>query len=52
MMMLRDQLIEYVQKMSNPRPLVDIADPKPNSYEYAAHITLTDIARFQRGKSL
>ena len=52
MMMLRDQLIEYVQKMSNPRPYVDISDPKPNSYEYAAHITLTDIARFQRGKSL
>ena len=52
MMMLRDQVIEYVQKMSNPRPYVDISDPKPNSYEYAAHITLTDIARFQRGKSL
>ena len=52
MIMLRDQIIEYVQNMSNPRPYVDIADPKPKSYEYAAHITLSDIAKFQRGNSL
>ena len=52
MMMLRDQIIEYVQKMSNPRPYVDIADPKPNTYEYAAHITLQDLRRGCKGSSL
>ena len=52
MIMLRDQLIEYVQKMSNPRPYVDPDPNAPKSYEYAAHITLSDIARFQKGHSL
>ena len=49
---IRDQIVEYVQNMSNPRPYVDISDSKPKSYEYAAHITLSDIARFQKGHSL
>jgi len=25
---------------------------KPNSYEYAAHITMSDIAKFQKGSTL
>ena len=51
-MLIRDEVIQHVQNMSNPRPLVE-PDPKaPKSYEYAAHITLSDIARFQRGHSL
>ena len=67
MIMLRDQIIEYVQKMSNPRPFIDERPQIPTlpekevpvesyveskSYEYAADITLRDIARFQRGHSL
>ena len=52
LMLIRDEVIQHVQNMSNPRPLVE-PDPKaPKSYEYAAHITLSDIARFQRGHSL
>ena len=55
-MTLRQQLIEYVQSMSNPRPR-PLQSPtssgdQPTSYEYAADITLADIARFQRGSSL
>ena len=50
MMMLRDQLIDYVQKMSNPRPYVDPKAPK--SYEYAAHITMADLRRGYKGSSL
>ena len=46
---IREQVIEMVQNMSNPR---DPDTPTPQSYEYAAHITLSDIARFQRGNSL
>ena len=64
---IRDQVIEMVQKMSNPRPYVDERPQIPTlpekevpvesyveskSYEYAADITLRDIARFQRGHSL
>ena len=52
MIMLRDQIIEYVQNMSNPRPYVDPDPNAPKTYEYAAHITLSDIARFQKGHSL
>ena len=50
MIMLRDQIIEYVQKMSNPRPYVDHKAPK--SYEYAAHITMADLRRGYKGSSL
>jgi len=46
---IRQQVIEMVQNMSNPR---DLDASTPQSYEYAAHITLSDIARFQRGSSL
>ena len=76
---IRDQVIEMVQKMSNPKPFVDeglkipgkdVSDQVPGlypeaiapretesyieskSYEYAADITLSDIAKFQRGSSL
>ena len=64
---IRDQVIEMVQKISNPRPFVDERPQIPTlaentvpvesyveskSYEYAADITLKDIARFQRGSSL
>ncbi len=56
MMMLREQVINMVSKMKNPhpRPLEPptSSGDKSNSYEYAAHITLSDIARFQRGSSL
>ena len=54
--------------MSNPRPFIDERAQIPGklpeypvatesyveskSYEYAADITLSDIARFQRGNSL
>ena len=56
-----------VQNMSNPRPFIDERAQIPTltentvpvesyveskSYEYAADITLTDIARFQRGNLL
>ena len=52
--MLRDQIIEYVQGMTNPRPYINQQESSntPNTYEYAADITLSDIARFQRGNSL
>ena len=64
---IRDQVIEMVQKISNPRPYVDERPQIPTlaentvpvesyvqskSYEYAADITLSDIAKFQRGHSL
>ena len=64
---IRDQVIEMVQRMSNPRPYVDQRPQIPTlaentvpvesyveskSYEYAADITMTDIRRFQRGSSL
>lgn len=64
---IREQVIEMVQKMSNPRPFVDERAQIPTltentvpvesyveskSFEYAADITLKDIARFQRGTSL
>ena len=64
---IRDQVLEMVQNMSNPRPFVDERPQIPTltentvpvesyveskSYEYAADITLRDIARFQRGHSL
>ena len=50
MIMLRDQLIEYVQKMSNPRPYIDPKAPK--SYEYAAHITMAELRKGYKGSSL
>ena len=64
---IRDQVLEMVQNMSNPRPFVDERPQIPTlaentvpvesyveskSYEYAADITLSDIAKFQRGHSL
>jgi len=64
---IREQVIEMVQNMSNPRPFIDERAQIPTltentvpvesyveskSYEYAADITLTDIARFQRGNLL
>ena len=64
---IRDQIVEYVQNMSNPRPFIDERPQIPTlaentvpvesyveskSYEYAADITLSDIRRFQRGNSL
>ena len=64
---IRDQIVDYVQNMSNPRPFIDERLQIPTlaentvpvesyveskSYEYAADITLSDIARFQRGNSL
>ena len=64
---IREQVIEMVQNMSNPRPFVDERPQIPTlaentvpvesyveskSYEYAADITLADIRRFQRGTSL
>ena len=67
MIEIRNQVIEMVQNMSNPRPFVDERPQIPTlaentvpvesyveskSYEYAADITLKDIARFQRGSSL
>ena len=50
MIMLRDQIIEYVQNMSNPRPYVDPKAPK--SYEYAAHITMAELRKGYKGSSL
>ena len=67
MIEIRNQVIEMVQNMSNPRPFVDERPQIPTlaentvpvesyveskSYEYAADITLQDIARFQRGNLL
>jgi hypothetical protein len=64
---IRDQVINMVQNMRNPRPFVDERAQIPTlpknpvatesfveskSYEYAADVTLTDIAKFQRGSSL
>ena len=64
---IREQVIEMVQNMSNPRPYIDERPQIPTlaentvpvesyveskSFEYAADITLKDIARFQRGTSL
>ena len=67
LMEIRDQVIDMVSKMKNPLPFVDERSQIPTltentvpvesyveskSYEYAADITLRDIARFQRGHSL
>ena len=68
LMEIKDQVINIVRDMSNPRPYVDERPTIPGklpehpvatdsfveskSYEYAADITLSDIARFQRGSSL
>ena len=64
---IRDQVLEHVQRMANPRPFIDERPQIPTlpekevpvesyveskSYEYAADITLSDIAKFQRGSSL
>ena len=64
---IRDQIVEYVQNMSNPRPFIDERPQIPTlpekevpvesyieskEYSYAADITLSDIAKFQRGSSL
>ena len=64
---IRDQIVDYVQNMSNPRPFIDERPQIPTlaentvpvesyveskSYEYAADITLRDIAKFQRGQLL
>ncbi len=64
---IREQVIEMVQNMSNPRPFVDERPQIPTlaentvpvesyveskSYEYAADVTLADIRRFQRGQLL
>ena len=55
---IRDQVIDMVRRLKNPIPLVEpTLEPPVNedgskSYEYAAHVTLTDIAKFQRGSSL
>ena len=58
LMDIKDQVIDMVRRMKNPIPLVEpTLEPPVNedgskSYEYAAHVTLTDIAKFQRGSSL
>ena len=65
---IRDQVIDMVSKMKNPRTYVDETpripgklpeypvDPdsyiESKSYEYATDVTLSDIAKFQRGSSL
>ena len=64
---IRDQIVEYVQGMTNPRKFIDEGKSIPTlpeypvatesyleskSYEYAADVTLSDIAKFQRGSSL
>ena len=51
MIMLRDQIIEYVQNMSNPRPYIQ-DDNTPKSYEYAAHITMAELRKGYKGSSL
>ena len=68
LMDIKDQVINMVRTMSNPRPFVDEIPRIPGklpdqpvatdsfveskSYEYAADVTLSDIAKFQRGSSL
>ena len=58
LMEIKDQVIDMVRRLKNPIPLVEpTLEPPVNedgskSYEYAAHVTLTDIAKFQRGSSL
>ena len=65
---IRDQIVDYVHNMSNPRKFIDDRPQIPGklpeyqvatdsfveskSYEYAADITMSDIAKFQRGSSL
>ncbi len=64
---IREQVIEMVQNMTNPRPFIDERAQIPTlpekevpvesyveskSYEYAADVTMSDIRRFQRGSSL
>ena len=68
LMEIKDQVINIVRDMSNPRPYIDERPTIPGklhdepqavesyvkskSYEYAADITLHDINKFQRGSSL
>ena len=68
LMEIRDQVINMVQSMSNPRPFVDERSQIPGKlpeypvatdsyveskeYSYAADITMRDIVQFQRGSSL
>ena len=58
LMGIKDQVIDIVRRMKNPIPLVEpTLDPPERadgskSFEYAAHVTLADINRFQRGHSL
>jgi hypothetical protein len=65
---IRDQVIDMVSKMRNPRPFVDDTSQIPGKlpeypvatdsyveskeYSYAADITMRDIVQFQRGSSL
>ena len=64
---IRDQIVDYVQNMSNPRPFIDERLQIPTlaentvpvesyveskEYSYAADITMRDIVQFQRGSSL
>ena len=52
MMTLRDQVIEYVRGLSNPRPYINADTNAPKTYEYAAHITMADLRRGYKGSSL
>ena len=68
MIEIRNQVIDMVQAMQNPRPFVNETPQIPGKlpeypvatdsfveskeYSYAADITLADIAKFQRGNSL
>ena len=67
LMEIKDQVIELVRNMANPRPYVDERPQIPTlaentvpvesyveskSYEYAADITMTDKAKFQRDSIL
>ena len=68
LMEIRDQVIDMVSKMSNPRPFVDERPQIPGKlpeypvatdsyveskeYSYAADITMRDIVQFQRVSSL
>ena len=58
LMDIKDQVISMVRRMKNPipRPEPTLDPPEradgSKSFEYAAHVTLADINRFQRGSSL
>ena len=62
LMEVREEVLRYVHTLrrSNMKKLeIQENQPKPKinldgskSYEYAAHVTLIDIAKFQRGSSL